>query len=131
MQIFKPNISEDAIKAVTKVLRSGWIGLGPKTKEFEDKFAKYVGAKYAIALNSCTAALHLALIISGVKEGDEVITTPLTFVSTNHVILYLRAIPVFADINPKTYCIDPKSIERMITKKTKAILAMHYGGAPF
>lgn len=130
MQLFKPNISEDAIKAVTKVLRSGWIGLGPKTKEFEDKFAKYVGAKYAIALNSCTAALHLALIISGINEDDEVITTPLTFVSTNHVIKYLRAVPVFADIDPRTYCIDPKSIERMITKKTKAIIAMHYGGHP-
>jgi perosamine synthetase len=130
IQLFKPNISEKAIKAVNKVLRSGWIGLGPKTAEFEKKFAKYVGAKYAVALNSCTAALHLALIVSGIKEGDEVITTPLTFVSTNHVILYQRAIPVFADVDSKTYCIDPKSIEKMITRKTKAIIAMHYSGHP-
>jgi perosamine synthetase len=130
IQLFKPNISEAAIKAVVKVLRSGWIGLGPKTAEFEKKFAQYIGAKYAVALNSCTAALHLALIVSGVKEGDEVITTPLTFVSTNHVILYQKAVPVFADIDPKTYCLDPLSIEKMVTKKTKAIIAMHYGGHP-
>jgi len=130
IQLFKTNISEKSIKAVVKVLRSGWLGLGPKTAEFEEKFAKYVGAKYAVALNSCTAALHLALIVSGVKEGDEVITTPLTFVSTNHVILYQRAIPVFADVDPRTYCIDSKSIEKMITKKTKAVIVMHYGGHP-
>ncbi len=130
IQLLKPNISEAAIKAVVSVLRSGWIGLGPKTAEFEKKFAKYIGVKYAVALNSCTAALHLALIVNGIKEGDEVITTPLTFVSTNHVILYQKAIPVFADIDPKTYCLDPLSIERMISKKTKTIIAMHYGGHP-
>jgi len=128
IQLFKPNISEEAIKAVNKVLRSGWIGLGPKTAEFEEKFAKYVEAKHAVALNSCTAALHLALIVSGVKSNDEVLTTPLTFISTNHAILYQKATPVFADIDAKTYCIDPESIKKMITKKTKAIIAMHYGG---
>lgn len=138
MQLFKPNISESAIKAVNEVLRSGWIGPGPKVEEFEKKFAKYVSVnsaeqkadRYAIALNSCTAALHLALIISGIKEGDEVITTPFTFVSTNHVILYQRAIPVFADIDPRTYCISPSAIEKMITRKTKAIMVIHYGGHP-
>ncbi len=130
IQLFRTNISEKSIKAVIKVLRSGWLSLGPKTAEFEEKFAEYVGAKYAVALNSCTAALHLALIISGVKEGDEVITTPLTFVSTNHVILYQGALPVFADVNPKTYCIDPESIKKMITKKTRAVIVMHYGGHP-
>ena len=130
MQLFKPNISEAAIEAVAKVLRSGWIGLGPKVKEFEEKFAEYVGAKYAVATNSCSAALHLAVIVSGVRQGDEVITTPLTFVSTNHVILYERVVPVFADISPRTYCIDPESIEKMTTKRTKAIICMHYGGHP-
>jgi perosamine synthetase len=130
IQLFKTNISEKAIKFVDKVLRSGWISLGPRTAEFEKKFAKYIGVKYAVALNSCTAALHLGLIVSGIKEGDEVITTPLTFVSTNHVILYQKAYPVFADVDPRTYCIDPESIEKMITKKTKAIIAMHYGGHP-
>ncbi|MCK4352475.1 DegT/DnrJ/EryC1/StrS family aminotransferase [candidate division WOR-3 bacterium] len=130
MQLFKPNISEAAIEATAKVLRSGWIGLGPKVAEFEEKFAKYVGAKYAVATNSCTSALHLALIVSDTKDGDEVITTPLTFVSTNHVILYQRAIPVFADIDPRTYCISPESIKKMITNKTKAIICMHHGGHP-
>lgn len=129
-QLFKPNISEDAIKAANKVLRSGWIGPGPKVDEFEKRFAEYIDIKYAVALNSCTAALHLAVIISEIKEGDEVITTPLTFVSTNHCILYQRAIPVFADIDPKTYCISPPAIEKMLTKKTKAIMVMHYGGHP-
>ncbi len=130
VQLFKPNISEAAIEAVSKVLRSGWIGLGPKVAEFEEKFASHVGAKYAVAINSCTAALHLALIISGIKEDDEVITTPLTFVSTNHVILYQRAVPVFSNIDPITYCISPESIEKMITPKTKAIMCVHYGGHP-
>jgi len=130
MQLFKPNISEAAIKAVAEVLRSGWIGLGPKVAEFEERFADYVGARYAIALNSGTAALHLAAVVSGIKEGDEVITTPLTFISTNHVILYQRAVPVFADIEPKTYCISPQSVERMVTKKTKALMCVHYGGHP-
>ena len=130
MQLFKPNISEAAIKAVAEVLRSGWIGLGPKVAEFEERFADFVGAKYAVALNSGTAALHLAVVVSGIKEGDEVITTPLTFVSTNHVILYQRAVPVFADIDPKTYCISPRSVERMVTKKTKALMCVHYGGHP-
>lgn len=130
MQLFQPNISEAAIEAVNKVLRSGWIGLGPKVAEFEERFAQYVGAKYAVAVNSGTAALHLALIVSDIKEGDEVVTTPLTFVSTNHVILYQRAVPVFADIDPLNYCISPESIEKMITKKTKALMCVHYGGHP-
>ena len=130
MQLFKPSISEAAIRAVAEVLRSGWIGLGPKVAKFEEKFAKYVGAKYAVALNSGTAALHLAAVVSSIKEGDEVITTPLTFVSTNHIILYQRAVPVFADIDPRTYCISPRSVERMVTKKTKALICVHYGGHP-
>jgi len=130
VQLFKPNISETAIKAVAEVLKSGWIGLGPKVAEFEERFADYVGAKCAVALNSGTAALHLAVVVSGIEEGDEVITTPLTFVSTNHVILYQRAVPVFADIDPKTYCISPQSVERMVTKKTKALMCVHYGGHP-
>jgi len=130
IQLFKPCITEEAIEAVAEVLRSGWIGLGPKTQEFEQVFAEYVGAKHAIALNSCTAALHLALIVSGVGEGDEVITTPLSFVSTNHAILYCGATPVFADVDPQTCNIDPDSIKRLITKKTKAIVCVHYGGYP-
>ena len=130
IQLFRPQISEEAIEAVAAVLRSGWIGLGPKTAEFEKAFAEYVGAKYAVALNSATAALHLGMIICDIGPGDEVITTPITFVSTNHVILYQGATPVFADIDSRTCNIDPESIERLITAKTKAIICMHYGGYP-
>lgn len=130
MQLFKPNITQAAIDAVAEVLKSGWIGLGPKVAEFEKRFAEYCGAKYAVALNSATAALHLALVVTDIKEGDEVISTPLTFVSTNHVILYQRAVPVFADIDPKTYCISPDSVKKMLTRKTKAIVCVHYGGHP-
>jgi len=130
IQLFRTNISKKAIRAVEKVLCSGWIGLGPKTAEFEEKFAKYVGAKYAVAVNSGTAALHLALVMSGIKKGDEVITTPLTFVSTNHIILYQEAIPVFAEIDPVTYCISTSAIEKLITPKTRAIMCVHYGGYP-
>lgn len=117
-------------RAVAKTLRSGWITLGPKTEEFEEAFAKYVGAKHAVALNSATSALHLALIVLGVHQGDEVITTPITFASTAEVVFYVGATPVFADIDPRTLNIDPHSIEKKITKKTKAIIVVHYGGQP-
>jgi len=130
IQLFRPYITEDAINAVSEVLRSGWIGLGPKTQEFEQAFAEYVGVKHAIALNSCTAALHLALIVSGVSDRDEVITTPLTFVSTNHAILYCRATPVFADVALSDCNISPESIVSRITERTKAIICVHYGGYP-
>ena len=130
MQLFRPNISEKAIQAVGDVLRSGWIGLGPKTTEFEKAFAEYIGTRYAVATNSATAALHLATILCDIGPGDEVITTPFTFISTNHVILYQGATPVFADIDPNTCNIAPESIERMITDKTKAIVCVHYGGYP-
>jgi perosamine synthetase len=122
-------MGEEEVRAVSEVLKSGWIGLGPKTKEFEDRFAKYVGAEYAVGVNSCTASLHLALKVMDV-EGGEVITTPLTFISTNHAILYNRATPVFADVEEDTLNISPKEIEKIITKKTKAILVVHYGGHP-
>lgn len=130
IQLFKPNITEQAIDEVAKVLRSGWIGLGPKTQEFEEAFAKYVGAKYCAALNSCTAALHLAVKLLDLPEGSEVITTPITFVSTNVVLLYERLVPVFADVEYGTLNIDVRDIERKITKKTKAIMIVHYGGQP-
>lgn len=127
--VFRPSMGDEEVKAVEEVLRSGWIGLGPKTKEFEDKFAQYVGAKYAIGVNSCTAALHLALKVTNVEDG-EVITTPMTFISTNHAILYNNATPVFADIEENTLNIRVDEIERLITPKTKAILVVHYGGHP-
>lgn len=111
-------------------LRSGWITLGPKTKIFEELLVKYTGAKYAVALNSCSAALHLAMMAIGLKENDEVITTPFTFAATSNAIVHCGAKPVFVDINPKTFNIDAKKIESAITNKTKAILPVDYGGQP-
>ena len=121
--VFRPSMGDEEVKAVEEVLKSGWIGLGPKTKEFEENFARYVGAKYAIGVNSCTAALHLALKGMNV-EGGEVITTPMTFISTNHAILYNNAIPVFADIEKDTLNIRVDEIEKLITSNTKAILCL-------
>lgn len=130
IQLFKPDIQNDEIAAVEEVLRSGWIGLGPKTAEFEREFAAFVGAPYAVGLNSATAALHLALIVAGVGEGDEVIVPSLTFVSTVAAVLYVRATPVFADIQPDTLCIDPQDIAKKISPRTKAVIPVHYGGHP-
>lgn len=127
--VFKPSYGEEELDSLKEIFASGWIGLGPKTKEFEDKFAAYIGTKYAVGLNSGTAALHLALKVAGV-EGGEVITTPLTFVSTNHAILYNNATPVFADIEEDTLNISVEEIARLITPDTKAILVVHYGGHP-
>jgi len=126
----KPRIFGDEIAEMTDTLRSGWIGTGPKTKLFEKRFAKYTKSKYAIALNSCTAGLHLALDVLGVKKGDEVITTPLTFVSTANVIVHLGAKPVFADVAADDWNIDPSKIEKKITRKTKVILPVHLHGRP-
>ena len=127
--VFRPYYDEAEIQAVAEVIRSGWWGQGPKTEEFERRFAAFVGAPLAVALNSATAALHLALKVAGV-EGGEVISPALTFVSTNHAILYNNAIPVFADVEPDTLNIDPRDIARKITPRTRAILVVHYGGHP-
>jgi len=124
------DIGEEEIAEVVDTLRSGWLTTGPKTREFEERFSQYVDSKFAIAVNSCTAALHLALNAAGITEGDEVITTPLTFCSTVNVILFQRATPVLADIRLDDYDIDPAEVERRITPRTKAILPVHYGGQP-
>lgn len=125
--VFKPSFGEKELEALREPFQTGWIGLGPKTKEFELQFAEYIGTRYAVALNSGTAALHLALKVLEVG-GMEVITTPLTFISTNHAILYNQGIPVFADIEPDTLNIDQAKIRENITPKTKAIMVVHYGG---
>ncbi len=125
--VFKPYYDERELSALKATLDSGWVGLGPRTKEFEDKFAEYVGAKYCVGLNSCTAALHLACEVMNVK-GGEVITSPMTFVSSNHAIIYAGGTPVFCDIEEDTLNIDPAKIEGLITPKTKAIMCVHYGG---
>lgn len=128
--VFRPNYGAEEIKAVTEVLKSGWIGMGPKTAEFEQRFAAHVGAKYAVALNSATAALHLSLLAAGIGPGDEVIVPALTFVSTAHAVLYVGAKPVFADVEPDTLCLSPQDVARKITAKTKAVIPVHYGGHP-
>ncbi|VAX32139.1 Aminotransferase, DegT/DnrJ/EryC1/StrS family [hydrothermal vent metagenome] len=132
-----PLIEDEDIAAVLDTLRSGWITTGPKTKEFETEFAKYIGCKHAIAVNSCTAALHLALDAIGIKEGDEVITSPMTFAATAEVIRYFKAKPVFVDIDPLTMNIDVKEIERYLStidnhqsSQPKAIIPVHYTGYP-
>ena len=125
-----PSIGDEEINEVNDTLKSGWLTTGPKTKIFEQKIKEYIGSKHAIALSSCTAALHLALIALGVKEGDEVITTPVTFASTANVIVHEGAKPVFLDIDKKTLNIDPDKIEEKITKKTKAIIAVDIAGQP-
>jgi perosamine synthetase len=125
--VFKPSYGKEELNSLKEIFKSGWIGLGPKTAEFEEKFAQFIGTKYAVGLNSATAALHLAFKVLNI-EGSEVITTPMTFISTNHAILYNNGIPVFADIEEDTLNIDPADIEKKITKKTKAIVVVHYGG---
>lgn len=128
--VFKPNIDRREISAISKVLQSGWLGNGPQTQKFEERFIEFIRGKYGVAVNSASAALHLALLSLGIKPGDEVITPSLTFVATNHPILMLSAIPVFCDVEKDTLCADPKDIERKITKKTKAVIVVHYGGHP-
>ncbi len=122
------SISKEEIAEVVDTLNSDWITTGPKTKEFEKRFAEYVGAEYAIAVNSATAGLHLALIASGIGKGDEVITTPYTFAATANVIIHSQAASVFVDIQKDTLNIDPVKIEAAITPKTKAIIPVHFAG---
>ncbi len=123
-------IDEEDIKAVTEVLRSDWITQGPKVAEFEEGFARYVRAKYAVAVSSGTAALHAACFAVGIKECDEVITTPITFVASANCVIYQGGTPVFADIDKDTLNIDPKEIRKKITPKTKAIIPVDFTGLP-
>jgi len=125
-----PKIGEKEIAEVINTLRSGWLTTGHKVKQFEDQFAKAVGASHAVATNSATAALHLALEAVGVKEGDEVIVPTMTFAATAEVVLYFKAMPVLVDCQPDTLNIDPDALERAITSKTKVIIPVHFGGQP-
>jgi perosamine synthetase len=128
VRLSKPYIDKRDIAAVTEVLESGTLSLGPKLQEFKDAFAKYIGTKHAIAVNSGTSGLHLIIKSLGLQEGDEVITSPFSFVASANCILFEKATIVFADIDKKTYNIDPKKIEAAITPKTKAILVVHVFG---
>lgn len=125
-----PLIEEDEIREVEATLRSGWLGTGPKVTAFEDTFKEYTGAKYALALNSCTAGLHLSMLVAGIGQGDEVITTPLTFCATANAIVHTKAKPVFVDVERETMNIDHDKIEEAITPNTKAIVPVHLAGRP-
>jgi perosamine synthetase len=126
----RPEITEDEIQSVVATLRSGWLTTGAKVKRFEEQFAGYLGCRHAVAVNSGTAALHLALDAVGIKEGDEVIVPTMTFAATAEVVFYLKAKPVLVDCRPDTLNIDPEQIENAITSKTRAIIPVHFGGQP-
>jgi perosamine synthetase len=124
----KPCLGEEEIQAVSEVIRSGTLSLGPKLLEFENKFAKFIGTKYAIAVNSGTSGLHLCMKCLDIKPGDEVITTPFSFVASSNPIIFEGATPLFVDIDEKTYNIDPEKLKKAITDKTKAIVLVHLFG---
>ena len=128
MPLSKPFFDQEEIIEIKKVLDSGWVSQGPEVKEFENKVSKYLNIKYAIAVSNCTAALHLALKSIGISTNDEVLVADYTFPATGHSVLYCKAKPIFIDVNPKTYNIDPSKIEEKITDKTKAIIPVHTFG---
>jgi UDP-4-amino-4,6-dideoxy-N-acetyl-beta-L-altrosamine transaminase len=123
-------LNDKEIEEVVDSLKSSWITTGPKMRLFEDNFKKYIGSKYAIAVNSGTAALHISTSSIDIKPGDEVITTPLTFVASANCVVYRGGTPIFADIKKDTYNIDPNEIRKKITSKTKAIIPVHFAGQP-
>jgi dTDP-4-amino-4,6-dideoxygalactose transaminase len=125
-----PDIGEEEVAAVVDTLRSGWLTTGPRVKQFEHDFAEFIGVRHAVALNSCTAALHLSLEALGVGAGDEVIVPAITFTATAEVLSYLKARPVIVDCEPDTLNIDPDAIAAAITPRTKAIVPVHLGGLP-
>ncbi len=126
----KQSICEEDIAAVTEALRSDWLTQGPKVEEFEKKIAKYCGARYAVAVSNGTAALHLAVLAADFGSGDEVITSPITFVASANCIVYAGATPVFADIRSNTYCLNPAEVEKRICPATKGIIPVHFAGQP-
>jgi dTDP-4-amino-4,6-dideoxygalactose transaminase len=125
-----PSIGEEEISEVSQSMRSGWVGTGPKVKRFEEMFKEFKNCRHAIAVSSCTAALHLSLLTLKIKPGDEVITTPLTFAATANSIVHVGARPVFADVQLETMNIDPMDVKKKINEKTKAIIPVHLAGRP-
>jgi dTDP-4-amino-4,6-dideoxygalactose transaminase len=125
-----PSIGEEEIAEVSQTMRSGWVGTGPKAKRFEEMFKEFKNCRHAVAVSSCTAALHLSLLTLKIKPGDEVVTTPLTFAATANSIVHVGARPVFADVKLETMNIDPIDLEKKINEKTKAIIPVHLAGRP-
>lgn len=125
-----PALEEAEIQEVVSVLRSGWIGTGPRVAAFEEAFARYKGGDHAVAVGSCTAALHLSMVALGLRPGDEVITTPMTFCATVNAIIHAGATPVLADIDPETMNLDPVEVEKKVTSRTKAVIPVHFAGRP-
>jgi UDP-4-amino-4,6-dideoxy-N-acetyl-beta-L-altrosamine transaminase len=126
----RQTITKDDIKAVTDVLRSDWLSQGPKIREFEEALCRYTGAKYAVAVSNGTAALHMACLAAGIAPGDEVITSPVTFLASANCVVYCGGTPVFADIDEETVNIDPAAIEKKISARTKALIPVHFAGHP-
>ncbi len=129
IDLFKPQLGQEELDALKPIFESGWIGLGPKTEEFEEKFAEFIGTKYAVGVNSATAALDLSLKLLNIGYGDQVIIPTITFVSTAHVVAYNLATPIFVDVD-ENLSIDIEDVRRKITPRTKAIIPVHYSGRP-
>lgn len=125
-----PDLGEEEAQAAADVVRSGWLTMGPKTIEFEREFASYIGVRHAVGVNSCTAALHVALDAIGLSQGDEVLVPTNTFTATAEVVVYFKAIPILVDIDPVTLCMDPADAEKKMTSKTRAIIPVHFAGQP-
>ena len=125
-----PLIEQPEIDEVVDCLKSGWLGTGPKVKKFEEDFGAYKGTGFAVALNSCTAALHLAMKVVGIKRGDEVLVPTMTFAATANAVIHAGGIPIFVDCDQNTMNIDPREIVKKITSKTKAIIPVHFAGRP-
>ncbi|MBN2301294.1 MAG: DegT/DnrJ/EryC1/StrS family aminotransferase [Lentisphaerae bacterium] len=130
IQIAKPHLTEEEAQRAYETVLTGWVTQGPKVQEFEENFSAYVGAQYAVAVSNCTTALHLAMIVSGIGPGDEVICPSLSFIATANAITYVGAKPVFAEVDPETYNLDVHDVEQRITTQTKAILLVHQMGMP-
>ena len=130
LPFYRPSIGEEEIRGVVSSLRSGWLTTGPATRQFEEEFAEYIGVPYAVAVNSCTAALHIALSILDVGEGDEVIVPTYTFVATSEAVAYTGATPVLVDVDSVTGNIRPEDVERAITSRTRAVIPVHIAGLP-
>jgi perosamine synthetase len=128
--IAKPYLTEQDAQAAYDAIMSGWITQGPRVHDFEEKFAAYTGAKHAVAVSNCTTGLHLAMIVAGIKAGDEVICPSMSYIASANSIMYVGATPVFAEVHPETYNLDVADAERRITSKTKAILLVHQIGMP-